>query len=45
MSPMRWGLFQAANLGSAILWIPVLIAPGSIGMLGALRRRQSATGR
>ena len=33
MSPMRWGLFQAANLGSAILWIPVLIAPGSIGML------------
>jgi membrane protein DedA with SNARE-associated domain len=33
MSPMGWGLFQAANLGSAILWIPVLIAPGSIGML------------
>ena len=24
-------VFQAANIGSAILWIPVLIAPGSIG--------------
>lgn len=33
MSEMRWGLFQAANVGSAILWIPVLVAPGSIGAL------------
>lgn len=31
MSDMRSGVFQAANVGSAILWIPVLIAPGSIG--------------
>jgi membrane protein DedA with SNARE-associated domain len=31
MSDMRVGLFQAANVGSAIVWIPVLIAPGSLG--------------
>ncbi|NLH81013.1 MAG: DedA family protein [Phyllobacteriaceae bacterium] len=31
MSDMRPGVFQAANFGSAILWIPVLIAPASIG--------------
>ena len=30
MSEMRWGLFQAANVGSAIVWIPVLIFPGSM---------------
>lgn len=33
MSEMNGWTFQAANVGSAILWIPVLIAPGSIGAL------------
>lgn len=33
MSPMGAGLFQAANIGSAIVWIPVLIAPASIGAI------------
>lgn len=31
MSDMRTNVFQLVNVGSAILWIPVLIAPGSIG--------------
>jgi membrane protein DedA with SNARE-associated domain len=30
LAAMPMGIFQAANIGSAILWIPVLIAPGSI---------------
>ena len=30
MSEMGSGLFQAANVGSAIVWIPVLIFPGSM---------------
>lgn len=31
MSEMGWAPFQAANVGSAIVWIPVLITPGSLG--------------
>lgn len=31
MSGMRPAVFQVANFASAILWIPVLIAPASIG--------------
>ncbi|TBW32312.1 DedA family protein [Siculibacillus lacustris] len=30
MAEMPAGLFQAANIGSAILWIPVLVFPGTI---------------
>ena len=28
---MGWGIFQIANLGSALVWIPLLVAPGTIG--------------
>ncbi len=31
MAAMPPGIFQLANIGSAILWIPVLIFPGTIG--------------
>lgn len=31
MSDMPTNVFQLVNVGSAILWIPVLIAPGSVG--------------
>lgn len=33
ITAMPHGIFQAANLGSAIVWIPVLIFPGSAGAI------------
>ena len=33
ITAMPHGMFQLANFGSAILWIPVLIFPGSMGAI------------
>ncbi|WP_333822061.1 DedA family protein [Pinisolibacter sp.] len=46
ITAMRHGVFQAANIGSAIVWIPVLIFPGSMGAIAwdLFDRGDSVTG-
>ena len=46
LTAMPWLIFQAANIGSAILWIPILISPGSLGAIawGLFEKGDAVTG-